>query len=56
VILARGSEVGFAISSKDAFLSATAETHALTLVTGNVKDFERIRISMLDPWASRPSG
>jgi predicted nucleic acid-binding protein len=50
VILAR------ALGSMDAFVAATAETHALTLVTRNVKDFERIGISLLDPWVSRPAG
>jgi predicted nucleic acid-binding protein len=40
----------------DAFVAATAETHALTLVTRNVKDFERIGISLLDAWVARPAG
>jgi len=38
----------------DAFVAATAEARAL--VTRNVKDFERIGISLLDPWVSRPAG
>jgi predicted nucleic acid-binding protein len=45
-----------ALGSMDAFVAATAEAHALTLVTRNVKDFERICISLLDPWVSRPAG
>ena len=34
----------------DAFLAATAEAHGLTLATRNVKDFERLGVSLLDPW------
>ena len=56
VIMARGQKAGLALGSMDAFVAATAETHALTLVTRNVKDFERIGISLLDPWVSRPAG
>jgi predicted nucleic acid-binding protein len=33
----------------DAFVAATAKTHASTLVTRKVKDFERIGFSLLDP-------
>lgn len=56
VIMARGQKAGLTLGSMDAFVAATAETHALTLVTRNVKDFERLGISLLDPWAARPSG
>ena len=37
----------------DGLLAATAQAHGMTLVTRNVKDFERLGISLLDPWASR---
>ena len=50
IVMARGQKVGMRLNSIDAFLAATAETYALTLVTRNVKDFERIGISLLDPW------
>ena len=56
VIMARGQKAGLTLGSMDAFVAATAETHALTLVTRNVKDFERFGISLLDPWAARPLG
>jgi toxin FitB len=38
------------LGSMDAFVAGTAEAHGLTLVTGNVKDFQRLGISLLDPW------
>jgi predicted nucleic acid-binding protein len=34
----------------DAFLSATAETHRLTLVTRNVSDFSVLE-AVLNPWS-----
>jgi hypothetical protein len=51
--MARGQKAGPTLGSMDAFVAATAETHGLTLVTRNVKDFERLGISLLDPWTSR---
>jgi predicted nucleic acid-binding protein len=37
------------IGALDAFLTATAETHQLTLVTRNVADFPLLK-AVLDPW------
>jgi toxin FitB len=51
--MARGQKAGQTLGSMDAFVAATAEAHGHTLVTRNVKDFERLGISLLDPWASR---
>lgn len=34
----------------DAFLAATALVHNLTLVTRNVRDFERTQVRLLNPW------
>jgi predicted nucleic acid-binding protein len=34
----------------DAFFASTAEAHALTLVTRNVKDFSQLGIALLNPW------
>jgi predicted nucleic acid-binding protein len=39
------------IGVKDAFFTATAEVHALTLVTRNVSDFTASSISLFDPWS-----
>lgn len=34
----------------DSLLAATAAHHRLTLVTRNVRDFERIDVALLNPW------
>ncbi len=36
----------------DSLLAATALEHGLTLVTRNVKDFEGIGVTILNPWSS----
>jgi predicted nucleic acid-binding protein len=37
----------------DAFIAATAEVYALTLVTRNVADFEASVERVIDPWTAR---
>jgi toxin FitB len=54
VLMARREKVGQVLSSMDGFVAATAEVHALTLVTRNIKDFEHVGISLLDSWEARP--
>jgi tRNA(fMet)-specific endonuclease VapC len=41
-VRANGHQSGVAISSQDAWIAATAIRHDLSLVTHNVKDFQRI--------------
>ncbi len=50
VVMARGQKIGIKLGSMDAFVAATAEANGLTLATRNVKDFQRLGISLLDPW------
>jgi toxin FitB len=50
LVMAQSQKVGLALGSMDAFVAAIAEAHSLTLVTRNVKDFEHIGITLLDPW------
>jgi predicted nucleic acid-binding protein len=50
VLMARREKVGRVLSSMDGFVAATAEVHSLTLVTRNIKDFEHVGISLVDPW------
>ena len=52
VMLARAQKTGFALGSMDAFFAATARTHNMTLVTRNVRDYVRLEIELLNPWAS----
>ncbi len=53
VVMARSQKVGLTLGSMDAFVAATATAHGLTLVTRNVKDFEHIGVSLLNPWEPR---
>lgn len=34
----------------DALIAATALVHDLTVVTRNVRDFQRFSVAILDPW------
>ena len=52
-IVARRDAIGRPISVMDAFIAATAETHALTLVTRDVAGFETVVGKIVNPW-SRP--
>lgn len=52
MLIARSKRAGTNLSSMDGFLAATAAVHALTLVTRNRRDFERLDVRTLDPWAS----
>jgi predicted nucleic acid-binding protein len=47
--VSRSEAAGRPIGAMDAFLSATAETHQLTLVTRNISDFPLLR-TVLNPW------
>lgn len=49
-VVARSQRSGRALSAMDAFFAATAESHDLTLATRNVRDFEGLGVSLLNPW------
>jgi toxin FitB len=48
--VSRCEALGRPVGAMDAFLSATAEVHRLTLVTRNVSDFPALKV-VLNPWA-----
>jgi predicted nucleic acid-binding protein len=48
--VSRSEALGRPISAMDAFLSATAETFSLTLVTRNVSDFPLLK-GTVNPWS-----
>jgi predicted nucleic acid-binding protein len=48
-ITARSFKAGQTLGPMDAFVAATAQTHGLTPVTCNIKDFRSLEISVLDP-------
>jgi predicted nucleic acid-binding protein len=47
-----GRRVGRTFSQPDLIIAATALHHGLTLVSRNTGDFEKARVSILDPWAA----
>jgi toxin FitB len=49
-LVARRGAAGRPIGVLDAFLAATANVHALTLVTRNVRDFEGAVEELFNPW------
>jgi predicted nucleic acid-binding protein len=48
--VSRSEAMGRPMGALDAFLSATAEIHRLTLVTRNVSDFPALK-AVLNPWS-----
>jgi toxin FitB len=48
-VAARCESIGRPISAIDCFLAATAEVHALTLVTGDAQYFDVLK-AILNPW------
>jgi predicted nucleic acid-binding protein len=48
--VSRSEALGRPMGAMDAFLSATAEVHRLTLVTRNVSDFPMLK-AVVNPWA-----
>jgi predicted nucleic acid-binding protein len=41
---------GLTISAPDGLIASTALEHELTIVTRNVKDFEGLGVTILNPW------
>jgi len=48
--MARARKLGRSLEVVDGLFAATAESHGMTLVTRNTKDFESLGISLLNPW------
>ena len=49
-MMSRSEKLGINLGALDAFFAATAEVHNLTLVTRNIRDFERLSIHLVNPW------
>jgi toxin FitB len=49
-LMARSNKMGIKLNVMDAFIAATTEVHALTLVTRNTKHFEKLGIALANPW------
>jgi len=50
-LMARSESLGRPIEARDAFIAATAEVYALTLVTRNASDFQPTLKTILTPWS-----
>lgn len=51
-LTARASRAGRTLGTMDGFVAATALAHGLTLVTRNVRDFERLGVDVFNPRGS----
>lgn len=49
-LIARSESKGRPLGAMDALIAATAECHALSLVTRNVSDFEALGLKLINPW------
>jgi predicted nucleic acid-binding protein len=49
-VVARRESRGRPMSAMDALIAATAQVHGLTIVTGNMADFQASVKSVLNPW------
>ena len=50
VLVEEGRKAGHTYSQPDLIIAATALHHSLTLVTRDRGDFEKARVSVLNPW------
>ena len=50
-VMSKCSAAGKPIGLMDAFFAASAEVHALTLVTRNVSDFAAAGVPLFNPWS-----
>lgn len=50
-VRARTDLMGRSVDPVDALFAATAESHGLTIVTRNVRDFEPTGVPIVNPWA-----
>jgi toxin FitB len=48
-----GRKVGHTVEQPDLIIAATALHHGLTLVTHDTADFEKTRVSLLNPWQAQ---
>ncbi len=52
LLVEEGRKVGQTFTQPDLIIAATAIHHGLTIVTRDMRDFERARVAVLNPWQS----
>ena len=57
LMVERGRKSGYTFSQPDLIIAASAAYYGLTAVTRDISEFERARVSFLNPWNAslRPS-
>jgi len=50
-LMGEAEQRGVRLPARDALIAATAAVHGLVVVTRNVKDIERCRVRVFNPWA-----
>lgn len=53
-LMAMSERRGANLKAMDGLLAATAVARDLTLVTRNIRDFDRLGLRLLDPWVEQP--
>jgi toxin FitB len=53
-LIHQSRKIGLNLNPIDGFFAATAHANSLTLVTRNTKHFDRLGISLENPWLERP--
>ena len=51
-LMARSKQMGLNLNVMDAFIAATAQVHAVTLVTRNMSHFEKLDVALANPWTN----
>lgn len=50
LMVEEGRKIGHTFSQPDLIIAATAFVHGLTVVSRDVREYERARVAVLDPW------
>ena len=50
LLMEYGRKAGYTFSQPDLIIAATTLHHGLTVVTGNVSDYEQVRARVFNPW------
>jgi toxin FitB len=54
LLIEDGRKAGYTFSQPDLIIAATALHHGLTVVSRDVRDYQKARAPVLNPWSDRP--